>query len=113
VVPYCGDVVPAPVFPPVTYVQLSQPLNVDSLRMPMDEAEVFLAKLESMKVKDRTVYIRFRVRIIEVAQVTSDKFLGNVRNLRADFLGKIMQIDFFYDREMTKWIASVPIIKPK
>lgn len=111
--PYCNQNDFQSVLPSVIYIQLMQPLNVDHIRMPMDEAEKFLGVLESMKVRDRTVYIRFRVKIIEVAAVAASKYFGKVVTDRADFLGKIMQIDFFYDREMTKWIGSVPLNKPK
>lgn len=111
--PYCNQTDYQTVLPSVIYIQLTQPLNVEHIRMPMDEAEKFLGALESMKVKDRTVYIRFRVKIVEVASVSAGKYFRREITERADFLGKVTQIDFFYDREMTKWIGSAPLTKSK
>ncbi len=109
-VPTCDQTPNIGIIPPFYYILLSQPLTIDSLKMPMDEAEKFLAKMDELKINDRSLFIRFRFKIVEVARVSANNVVvDDVRNIRADFLGKIMQIDFFFDREMTKWAASIPV----
>lgn len=105
---YC-DGLEIGLFPKTMFVILNQPLTLDSIKMPMDEAEKFLAKLEDMKIFNRTLYVRFRFKIIDVSRVVASREKED-KNVRTDFRGKLSTIDFYYDREMTKWAASAPVI---
>lgn len=107
-IPFCGVTNPSKRFPVMTFLDLNQPLNLTSLKMPMDEAEKFLTKLADLNVKDRIIYVRFRFKIMEVTEVTK-AFYPQDEFTQARFLARMNQIDFFFDRDLTKWISGVTL----
>lgn len=95
-----------PYFPLVIGLVLGAPLDLKNFAMPPDKAEALLAKLKARGVADRSIFVRFRFRVINQPKIISDK-KGVM--YRADLIGNIERIDFFLDRELTSWIASVPV----
>ncbi len=95
-----------PYFPLVVGLTLNVPLDLKGFAMPPERAEALLAKLKARGVADRSIFVRFRFRVIDQPKVLSEK---NGELYRADLIGNIEHIDFFLDRELTAWIASVPV----
>lgn len=83
---------------------LQQPLTLDRLKMPMDEAEALLKRLDLMNNKDRALYIRFRVRLLGAGNLQSMGPYTSVM-MRGDLVG----VDLFYDRELTKHFAVISL----
>lgn len=100
----CGEAFPSTMFPNHYLFVLQQPLTLDRLKMPMDEAEVLLKRMELMNNKERALYIRFRVRLLGSGAVNS-------RGARRSLLmrGDLVGVDLFYDREMTKHFAVISL----
>lgn len=96
-----------PLFPTDVVMKIERPFTVDKLSVPMDKVEKILARIEETGSKDRIIYGRTRVRITES--------MGFVRTqdhaLRSGLKGEVVSIDFFIDKEMTKWIGSAPVPK--
>lgn len=100
----CGEGEASAMFP-VNYVfLLNQPLTLDRIRMPPDEAESLLKRLDQMNNKERALYIRFRVRTMGVSGI--DRRTANTVLM---FRGDLVSVDIFYDREMTKHFATVAL----
>ncbi len=95
-----------PYFPLQIGLALNTPLVLNSFAMPPERAEALLAKLKARGVTDRSIFVRFRFRVIDQPKILLDK--KNVM-YRADMVGRIEQIDFFLDRDLTIWIASAPV----
>ena len=99
------------------FIELNRPLNINNIKVSMDEAEVLLKKIIEYNgdpvdkqaavptnIK-RQIYIRFRVRVSEALGVTG-RDVGRKAVMRA----QLQSIDFFIDREATMHITSIPII---
>lgn len=95
-----------PYFPLLVGLTLNNPLELKGFAMAPDRAEALLAKLKARGVADRSIFVRFRFRVIDQPKVLSEK-KGEM--FRAELIGNIEHIDFFLDRELTAWIASVPV----
>lgn len=89
-------------FPRSYVVKLKQALTVDRLKVPLDEAEKLLARMEKVKNKDRRLYIRFRVRVSSAAPSGRGSTYGS-------FVGDVTAIDVFYDKERTRYFGRIPI----
>lgn len=89
-------------FPSGFNIKLKQPLTLDRLKVPLDEAEKLLAKMEKVKNTDRRLYVRFRVRLTGVAEGASNLKVGV-------FVGDVVGIDVFYDSDRTRLFSRVPI----
>lgn len=100
----CGDREPSPIFPTTYLFMLQQPLTLDRLRMPMDEAEALLKRMDLMNNKERSLFIRFRVRLLGAGRM-----YARGANLNLLMRGELVSIDLFYDREMTKHFAVVSL----
>lgn len=99
------------------FIELNRPLNINNIKVAMDEAEALLKKIveyngepdgNSVAVPTsikRQIYIRFRVRVSEALGVTG-RDVGRKAVMRA----QLQSIDFFIDREATMHIANIPII---
>jgi hypothetical protein len=100
----CGEPAPSTLFPSNYLFMLNQPLTLDRLKMPMDEAEALLKRFEVMNNKQRAIYIRFRVRLLGAGPLYT-------RGARTSMMmrGDLVSIDLFYDREMTKHFAVVSL----
>ena len=91
-------------FFPTSYIFLmQQPLTLDRIKMPMDEAEKLLKRMDLMNNKERSLHARFRVRLMAAAGI--DGRGGGKLMLR----GELVSIDIFYDPEMTKHFATVAL----
>lgn len=95
-----------PYFPLLVGLTLNTPLDLKGFSMAPAEAEALLAKLKARGVADRSIFVRFRFRVVDQPKIVSDK-KGVM--YRAELIGNIEHIDFFLDRELTAWIASVPV----
>ena len=82
--------------------RLRQPFTFDRLKIPMDEAEKLLARLDKMKNAERKMYVRFRI-ILHSVVPSSKNGLPNT------FVADVVSVDVFYDREMTQLYMNVPI----
>jgi hypothetical protein len=100
----CDDVTPTEVFPYTYLFMLHQPLTLDRLKMPMDEAEALLKRMEMMNNKERALHIRFRVRLLGAGKPQSRGIHKTIMTR-----GELVSIDIFYDREMTKHFAVVSV----
>ena|SRR6218665_3374342 len=92
-----------PFFPSSYIFLMQQPLTLDRIKMPMDEAEKLLKRMDVMNNKERALYVRFRVRLLGTAGVLSR---GRSRLM---LRGELASIDIFYDQEMTKHFATVAL----
>jgi hypothetical protein len=100
----CGDTAPPALFPTSYIFMLNQPLTLDRLKMPMDEAEALLKRFEVMNNKERAIYIRFRVRLLGAGPMYSHGARPSMM-----MRGDLVSVDLFYDREMTKHFAVVSL----
>lgn len=104
---YCvsreGKWVSQPVFPTSINVILSQPLNIVSLKVGPEEAKKILETLERLGNEKRELYVRFRLR----AQALYSSLKKG--STRTDFGGNMISVDLFYDKELTMWLASLPL----
>ena len=85
---------------------LNQPLTLEEIKIPMDEAEAVLTKMSELGVKDRSVFVRFRFKFLDVPLVHYST-QGDMS--RIEIKGQVQHIDFFFDEELTQWIASAPV----
>lgn len=95
-----------PYFPLTVGLTLGAPLDLKGFPMPPERAEALLAKLKARNVVDRSIFVRFRFRVIDQPKIIRDK--KNVIT-RAELVGNIEFIDFYLDPDLTVWIASAPI----
>lgn len=95
-----------PYFPLTVGLKLANPLDLKGFVMPPDRAEALLAKLKARGVADRSIFVRFRFRVIDQPLIVRDK--KNVMQ-RAELVGNLEFIDFYLDRDLTVWIASAPV----
>lgn len=95
-----------PYFPLQVGLTLNTPLDLKGFSMPPDRAEALLAKLKARGVVDRSIFVRFRFRVVDQPRIVSDK---KGKMYRAELLGNLEHIDFFLDRDLTTWIASTPV----
>lgn len=100
----CKDTSPSSLFAFSYLFLLQQPLTLDRLKVPMDEAEALLKRMELMNNKDRALYIRFRVRLMGASQPQGKLFHKTIM-----MRGDLVSVDLFYDREMTKHFAVVSL----
>lgn len=100
----CGDQERSSLFPSNYVFILQQPLTLDRIKMPMDEAEKLLKRMDAMHNKERALYVRFRMRLMAASGLDS-------RNNPPRLLmrGELVSVDIFYDREMTKHFATVAL----
>lgn len=102
----CGGKRAVSLILPAYYVfRLNQPLTFDRLKIPMDEAQKLLSRMQKSKNDERALFVRFRVRAI-AAQPASKVQAA----LEAAVLsGEMTAIDLFLDKEMTQPFASVEV----
>jgi hypothetical protein len=100
--PFCG-MKRSEVFPLEQVVQLDHPLSASKIKMPMDDAEKLLARMNEMKIPERQLFGRIRVRITEAQPPV---YLYN-QPATGIFKGSVKSIDLFLDREFTKWVATL------
>lgn len=93
-------------FPTIFMAKLKQPLTVDRLKVPLDEAEKLLEKMGKAKNNDRRMYIRFRVRLNSLIAMPR---ANNKAPLEGNFMADVVAIDVFYDSEMKKYFSSVSL----
>lgn len=105
---FCEDKDITTIFPGLLVLSMKQPLTFDRLKMPMDEAEKLLAKMESAKNEDRKLYVRFRFRITSVDPGQIDAAtIKRSKSSKATFYGDMRAIDLFFDKELTQHVATI------
>ncbi len=95
-----------PFFPTVIGLQLNTPLSMTRINMTPERAEALLTKLKARGVTDRSVFVRFRFRVVDQPRLVKN---SKGEAWRADLVGHLEKIDFFLDRDLTMWIASYPL----
>lgn len=100
----CGEQDKSSLFPTSYIFILQQPLTLDRIKMPMDEAEKLLKRMDAMHNKERALYMRFRMRLMAASGM--DTRSSQPRLLMR---GELVSVDIFYDREMTKHFATVAL----
>lgn len=107
--PFCNikNVLEAKYYSMDVRILLHQPILMTSLKMPMDEAQKMLKKMEEMKIESRKLYMRIRFRLSGTPVVNR---AGGARTAYAEAPAHIKSIDLFLDRDMTYWVSSVPIV---
>ncbi len=100
----CHDLTPSAIFPGYYTFVLNQPLTIDRLKLPVDEAKSLLDRMTQQKNNDRRLYVRIRVRVMGIDRTTGS------RNVTGVFLkGEVTNVDIFLDYDMTKYLTSVQI----
>ncbi len=87
------------VFPIDINIVLSEPLSLTAIKASKEQAQNLLDMFAKMRSQKRILYIRFRFRVQSVQS----------KRAKTDLNGEIVSIDIFYDKEMTKWLMSVPL----
>lgn len=94
------------IFPVVVGLMLNKPLTLTAMPMSPDKGDALLAKLRARGILDRSIFVRFRFRVVDKPQIVKNSH-GEV--YRIDLGGHLQAIDFFLDREMTMWLTAVPV----
>lgn len=94
-----------PLFPRGINLNLNQKLMLEGLKMPMEEAEQLLKTMQEMEIKNRKLYTRFRVRLMDIPRMTKD--LQKTRNISVMVGAQVLAIDFFLDPELSMKVASI------
>ncbi len=92
-------------FPLTVGFILSSPLNLTGLAIPPEKAENVLTLLRDAGGDRRSIYVRFRFKVVDQPRIVID---SKQTMQRADLSGYVEYIDFFLDRDLTMWIASMP-----
>jgi hypothetical protein len=92
-------------FPRYATINLSHPFTFTSFKVPMDEAEKILARMQKLHTDGRKLYIRFRFRVQAVKSVTG----RNKNYYKTELTGELASVDLFYDKELTQWLARLPL----
>lgn len=97
-----------PFFPVQIGLTLTNPLTLTEMPIAPEKGEVLLSKLQARGVNDRSVFVRFRFRVVDQPHLVRNR---NDEVVRADLVGQLQAIDFFLDRDLTIWVASAPVPK--
>lgn len=100
----CDDLEASKLFPTGYLFALQQPLTLDRLKMPLEDAEKLLKRMDMMNNKERALFIRFRIRLLGSGIIVER---GTTKNLL--LRGELAAVDLFYDREMSKHFASISL----
>lgn len=101
--PYCDDGGESTYFPSVVNLVLNRPLTLTQVDLPVDNIEKVLARMAETKNKERYLFGRVRFRVLD-ARLDQER-----RSSTANLLGEVQAVDFFFDRDLTKLVASVQI----
>lgn len=91
-------------FPQRYNLLLTHPLTLDRLKMPMDEAESLIARMQKLNNENRSIYMRFRVKLASTVAASVEEPQN-----RASLIGEIVAIDMFLDRELSQKFASIEV----
>lgn len=95
------------IFPMSIVMRLNEPLTILGFKIPRENVEKLMVRLEEAGDIDRRVYGRIRLLI------TDAKGIDYNRNNTSEAVlnGKVISVDFFLDRDMTKQIAHIAVNK--
>ena len=102
---YCDLKTSSEYFPPAINLVLTQPLTVNKFRLPMEQVQPLLARMDEMKNTTRQVFGRIRFRVTDVPGLV----IFNDTPIRSELRGEVTAVDFFLDREMTRYLGSVDL----
>lgn len=105
----CGSPELSRSFPMGHVLVMGQPLTLDRLKLPMDEAKSLLERMNSLRNVDRRLYVRFRFRLQSVMRKSPPPGLLNLKRNRVVYMGEVKQIDLFLDKDLTKFLTTVHI----
>jgi hypothetical protein len=96
-------------FPGLYTLRLKQPFTFERLKIPVEEAEKLLEKMDKTKNTERKLYVRFRMRVQSLLQEGNQQLKDVPPPHNLIFLGDLIAVDVFFDREMTRFVASIPV----
>jgi hypothetical protein len=102
-----GQNINSTVFPMDVVMKLNEPLTIPGFRIPRDRVEKLNVRMEEAGDSDRRVY--GRIRLITTDAKGLDFTDSNTSEEVLD--GKVISVDFFIDRELTKPIAHIRVNK--
>ncbi len=93
------------IIPNIFVIKLPAPLTINRIRVTPEKAKYLVRLLSKKKLKNRKLYIRFRLNIIGLDSVKRTNWGGD----KVTFNGKLDAIDIFVDPEMTIPITSISV----
>jgi hypothetical protein len=102
-----GQDIYSSVFPMTVVAQLNEPLTIRGFKVSLDRVEKLMVRLEEAGDADHRVYGRIRVAISDAKGV--DYSSNNTSRIVLN--GKVISVDFFIDKDLTKPIASIRVNK--
>ncbi len=101
-VPSCGHVGHLKSYAYFYSVNIDKPMTVKSIYLSRDKSVQLVDYLEEKNNLDRTIYIRFRIKLDKVIDIDGGE---DVRK-KALLSGSVEAVDFFADQELTMHIGS-------
>ena len=102
--PFCGIRGYPKFFFPDISLKLFPPITVGGFKVPIENVEGILARMEEAGNKKRIVYGRVKFRIVEpVPKKRASR--------KIEMKGNVIAVDFFLNQEMTKFIGSVKLVR--
>ena len=97
-------------FPRDVSLTLSYPLTLKGLKVSSEEAAKILERMEKLKINNRQLYARIRMRVhaVDSVEKAPGGLRGQIGHSKAYLSGEITSVDLFYDEDMTMWVARVP-----
>lgn len=99
---HCDRTSPSDYFPVKFIAWLNQPVNITQIKMEPEDAKALLDRLDR-RLETRMVYVRFRILILAVRDVT-----GISRGAKANMHAVLEDISFFEDNQLNYFIAPGP-----
>jgi len=102
-----GQGVYSNLFPMTVVLQLNEPLTIQGFKLPKERVDKLIVRMEEAGDMDRRVYGRMRMVVTDAKGI--DFSQSNTAEVALN--GKVISVDFFIDRELTKPIASILVNK--
>jgi len=103
---FCDATLPSLVFPTSYSFFIDRPFTLDRLKIPMDEAEKLISKMETLGIQDRKLYLRLRLRAY-YSKVEIFKDGGTKKVVGGDLSGELLAADIFLDRDTSMHVMNV------
>lgn len=101
---YCGSKEKVRIFPPRVNVLLANPLSINKIKIKKDYMKEMSDLIAKYNLTDtRRLYQRVRIKITDAVGYGYSN--GNI--FSSELEGKVMGVDFFFDRELTKKVPYV------
>ena len=100
--PYCGLKNPAYHYPGYVFITFKEPLNINGVPLPQNQANALLKRLQTSGNRSRTVFVKTKFRMSGLEDF-KERAISNVITLKAVVEG----IDIYEDPDATKLIYSM------